>query len=255
MDFTSSTLFVATRTGTGAPRSSRASSASPGRSPARASTASTITAASRIAQRACDWTRRARSCSSARSTPPVSTSRKRRPFHSASTSLRSRVTPASSCTTASRVPDSRFTSVDLPTFGYPTIATFGGAMQSAGAVAHFAHEADDLADDVLERPVGRVELDRVRGRAERRVLALGVLRVAQRLVLHHDAPVGAELARPPAGAFLRRGREVDLQLGARRHHRADVAPLPHPVAALQHLALLRDERRAHAGIRADPRRP
>ena len=36
---------------------------------------------------------------------------------SASISLRSRVTPASSCTTASRVPESRFTSVDLPTFG------------------------------------------------------------------------------------------------------------------------------------------
>src|SRR6266516_198622 len=38
-------------------------------------------------------------------------------------SLRSRVTPGVSWTTAARVPVSRFTSVDLPTFGKPTIAT------------------------------------------------------------------------------------------------------------------------------------
>ena len=43
--------------------------------------------------------------------------RERRPFQSASTSLRSRVTPDCSCTTVSRVPERRFTSVDLPTLG------------------------------------------------------------------------------------------------------------------------------------------
>ena len=42
---------------------------------------------------------------------------KRRPFHSASISLRSRVTPGRSCTTASREPERRLTSEDLPTFG------------------------------------------------------------------------------------------------------------------------------------------
>jgi len=61
--------------------------------------------------------------SSATSTPPVSMSRNRLPFHSQISSLRSRVTPGVSWTTAARVAVSRFTSVDLPTFGKPTIAT------------------------------------------------------------------------------------------------------------------------------------
>ena len=52
-----------------------------------------------------------------RSTPPVSTSVNSTPFHSAGTSLRSRVTPGSACVTVSRVPLRRLTSVDLPTFG------------------------------------------------------------------------------------------------------------------------------------------
>src|SRR5207253_1514335 len=43
--------------------------------------------------------------------------------HSQISSFRSRVTPGVSCTTAARVPVSRFTIVDLPTFGKPTIAT------------------------------------------------------------------------------------------------------------------------------------
>ena len=42
-----------------------------------------------------------------------------RPFHSHGSSLRSRVTPASSWTTASRPPERRLTRVDLPTFGKP----------------------------------------------------------------------------------------------------------------------------------------
>ena len=45
------------------------------------------------------------------------------PLHSQTISLRSRVTPGVSCTTAARVPVSRLTSVDLPAFGKPTIAT------------------------------------------------------------------------------------------------------------------------------------
>ena len=60
---------------------------------------------------------------SAMSTPPVSTSTKRLPVHSQTSSLRSRVTPGISCTTAARVSVRRLTSVDLPTFGKPTIAT------------------------------------------------------------------------------------------------------------------------------------
>ena len=60
---------------------------------------------------------------SAISTPPVSISRNREPAHSQTSSLRSRVTPGVSWTTAARVPVSRLTSVDLPTFGKPTTAT------------------------------------------------------------------------------------------------------------------------------------
>src|ERR1700710_2336311 len=39
--------------------------------------------------------------------------------------MRSRVTPGTSCTTASRRPSTRLTRVDLPTLGRPTIATTG----------------------------------------------------------------------------------------------------------------------------------
>ena len=60
---------------------------------------------------------------SAMSTPPVSISRNCRPFHSQTSSLRSRVVPCVSCTTAARVAVSRLTRVDFPTFGKPTIAT------------------------------------------------------------------------------------------------------------------------------------
>ncbi len=60
---------------------------------------------------------RASPAPSARSTPPVSMSANVRPFHSAGSSLRSRVTPATSWTTASRVPLRRLTSEDFPTFG------------------------------------------------------------------------------------------------------------------------------------------
>ena len=63
-----------------------------------------------------DLAARARRVSS-RSTPPVSISVSARPFHSVSSSLRSRVTPGVSCTTASRDSVSRLTSEDLPTFG------------------------------------------------------------------------------------------------------------------------------------------
>src|SRR4051794_6735488 len=57
------------------------------------------------------------------STPPVSIRRKRWFRHSQISSLRSRVTPGVSWTTAARDPVSRFTSVDFPTLGKPTIAT------------------------------------------------------------------------------------------------------------------------------------
>ena len=59
------------------------------------------------------------------SQPPVSTTVKARPFQLASYDTRSRVTPGTSSTTASRRPMIRLTSVDLPTLGRPTTARTG----------------------------------------------------------------------------------------------------------------------------------
>src|SRR6266480_6394619 len=66
--------------------------------------------------------------------PPVSTRTKRLPLQSVSSSLRSRVTPGVSWTTAARVAVRRLTSVDLPTFGNPTIATVPSSGASASIV-------------------------------------------------------------------------------------------------------------------------
>ena len=105
-----------------APASSRragvtASSSSPGVIPCRASTTKRTRSASSIAVRACFAIDGLNGSVARSSTPPVSMSRKCLPFQSASSSLRSRVTPGVSCTTAWRVSVSRLISVDLPTFG------------------------------------------------------------------------------------------------------------------------------------------
>src|SRR5215218_9454759 len=65
---------------------------------------------------------------------------KRRPFHSASPYIRSRVVRARSSTIACRRPTIRLKSVLLPTFGRPTIATTGMPAR---------------ARDDIERPSGR----------------------------------------------------------------------------------------------------
>ena len=67
----------------------------------------------------------ARSDSSEVSKPPVSMSLSAWPVHSVSTTLRSRVTPGVSWTTATRVPVRRLISVDLPALGTPTTAKVG----------------------------------------------------------------------------------------------------------------------------------
>ena len=73
---TESTLLAATMTGTSPRRRMSATSWSPGRSPARASTTSTATCASASAARAWSWIEPASGSSSSRSTPPVSISAK-----------------------------------------------------------------------------------------------------------------------------------------------------------------------------------
>src|SRR5919201_1613275 len=111
------------RTGLCAVRSSCASSSSPGVIPARASVRKRTRSASSTAALACSTIERAIGSLPAMSMPPVSINRNRLPFHSQTSSLRSRVTPGVSWTTAARVSVRRLTSVDLPTLGKPTIAT------------------------------------------------------------------------------------------------------------------------------------
>src|SRR5690349_10760361 len=85
--------------------------------------------------------------------PPVSTTRKSRPFQSASRILRSRVTPGCSSTMASRRPTMRLTRVDLPTLGRPTTATSGSGISESECVAQRdAIGRDDLG---VARKVGR----------------------------------------------------------------------------------------------------
>src|SRR5438876_7532481 len=80
------------------------------------------------------------------STPPVSISRKRLPDHSHTSSLRSRVVPLVSWTTAARELVSRLTSVDLPTFGNPTIATvpIRGALTALAFGAPMSRQVERL---------------------------------------------------------------------------------------------------------------
>ena len=60
--------------------------------------------------------------------------------------------------------------------------------------------------------------------------------------------VGA-LLRPAAGPLVGRRREVDLDLGVGKDHRADVAALDHPSPTFGHpLPLALHEHRTHAGI-------
>ena len=125
----SSTLLTTTTTGTPDRCSTWATPASSSVTPTVASPTNSTTSASASATSAWRLTWRARGCAPSpdvgASHPPVSTTRKRRPFHSATSSFRSRVTPGSSCTIASRRPTNRLTNVDFPTFGRPTTATTG----------------------------------------------------------------------------------------------------------------------------------
>ena len=193
--------------------------------------------------------RRASGSASSRSTPPVSISAKRRPFQSVSSSLRSRVTPGRSCTTASRVCVRRLTSEDLP----DVRVADDGDLHAAPISAPRPRAVDDLLDDLLEEQAGGVERDRVGRRLERR--ALGASRRARRA-----APARAgrrrrrRRARARGGGRAPRGSRVeeDLDRGVGRDDRRDVAPLGHPVAACEQLPLLAHERGAHAGIARPP---
>ena len=120
----SSTLLATTITVSARPRNSAATRSSSSVTPTVASTTNSTVWASAIAFSLWRLTWSS-SESPPASHPPVSTSMKGRPRQEAATSLRSRVTPGRSSTIASRRPMIRLRSVDLPTFGRPTIATTG----------------------------------------------------------------------------------------------------------------------------------
>ena len=156
----SSILFASTSTGLCDSRRIWATSSSPGVTPARASTTKSTRSASATASRACCAIARVSGVWSAMSTPPVSTSTKRLPVHSQTSSLRSRVTPGISWTTAARVSVSRLTSVDLPTFGKPTIATApisgggGGAGSSPASMSPTSVTAGSVTGAASSRAGG-----------------------------------------------------------------------------------------------------
>ena len=85
--------------------------------PARASTTSSATCGIGERRARLVLMETASGSESSRSTPPVSISVNVRPFQSVESSLRSRVMPGRSWTTASRLWVRRLTSEDLPTFG------------------------------------------------------------------------------------------------------------------------------------------
>ena len=73
--------------------------------------------------------------------------------------------------------------------------------------------------------------------------------LGQRVATSDDrgGPAGVRrIAGAPARAFLGRGIQVDLHVGAGKHDRADVAALHDDAAAGAHLALTLDEHGAHA---------
>ena len=158
-------LVATTNTGAVDRRRRRASWASSSVIPDATSTTSRTSWASSIARTAC----RPASASTPFGRwryPAVSTSPNRLPFHVASSSTRSRVTPGSSCAIASRLPNSRLTSVDLPTFCRPTTAIRGtltarGPGRSSGAA--LGDDRERTCERVVHVEIARVDHDRVLG--------------------------------------------------------------------------------------------
>ena len=122
-----------------------------------------------------DWTARASSSESARSTPPVSIRSKLSPFHSHSSARRSRVTPGSASVTASRPPASRLIEGALPCVREADHGHGRAATQRACRAIHptlpsadpsLPGQLRDLLDDLIRGEVGRVDVDRAVGDAQ-----------------------------------------------------------------------------------------
>jgi hypothetical protein len=86
------------------------------------------------------------------------------------------------------------------------------------------------------------------------VLAGAVLLVPERLLAQDRVELDPQFLGAAPRALLRARRQEDFDRRLRRDHGADVAALRDPVAALQELALLRDEGAAHLLVRRDLRR-
>ena len=121
-----SALLATSSTSLAVRRSHSATSASSSVTPTEASTTNSTTSAATTACSTWRLTLASRS-EPPGSQPPVSTTVNGMPSQSASSSLRSLVTPGSSSTITTWRPTMRFTSVLLPTLGRPTTATTAGA--------------------------------------------------------------------------------------------------------------------------------
>ena len=131
--------------------------------------------------------------------PPVSMMRNGTPSHSASSDLRSRVTPGRSSTMAACSPMMRLNSVDLPTLGRPTTTT-----GEQGDVA--AHDRD-LQGAAQGVSVGRHDLD-------------GTGQVVDRAAVEEAAVVGQADVGQQVAVPLRLAGEDAGQVGA-RHQAGD----------------------------------
>ena len=131
------------------------------------------------------------SCSS-RSTPPVSISVKGRPFQSVSSSLRSRVTPGSSCTTASRVLGEAVDQRGLADVRISDDCDLHASMARGLAGRPQLHNARRCARTTWSSAQpGRVEHRPRRRAAAAAIRASAVALVANRLLGEHPLCVGA----------------------------------------------------------------
>ena len=243
-----STLLATTTTGTSARRRISATSASPWRRPARASSTIATASASAIASRAWSWTARESESAAARSTPPVSMSSKRTPFHSHSSALRSRVTPASLvddrlAPAAEPVDQRRLADVRKADDRDPREPGHR-VLRPARARARVATTPSTTASNRGARSCRA--RPRPRRPAARRARASRSRASRSACAASTSSKRSPRLVGAPARALFVRRRQEDLQRRVGADHGADVAALGDVVAR---------PRSARAGARPSPRGP
>src|SRR5918992_5065322 len=220
-----SALLTTTRTGEFARRRRRASCASSSVIREATSTTSRMSCASSMARTACLPASASTPLARWRY-PAVSTSPKRLPFHVASSSTRSLVTPGSSGAIASRLPKSLLTRVDLPTFCRPTTAILGTVMASNPREELWRPFGDDPergAERAGHVEIARVDHDRVLGRHGWIHTRVPSIPLEERAGHLRRSP----FLHSPAGALLWRCDQEHLHRRVGEHGGADVAPLHH----------------------------